>query len=270
MRFTLALSALALGVAAQANLISYYDFNDTLDAAFAANGNVGSLEFYEGQANPTPAGTPTFSSDTVGGTTKQVAQFAQNQGFFVNHGVAANGGGDYGNQYTILMDILTETRGDGAPGWMSLYNTSATNNNDGDAFIQDAGIGISSDYAGGWADNVWTRVVLSIDLTQTTGMSVYVNGNLINTVNIGPAVDGRFALYTADDGDTDSDGVWILMDNSVGETGSGSISALAFYDTALDAQAVQALGGAGEAVPEPMTMTLLGLGALAALRRKQK
>lgn len=267
MRNILALSAIVAGVSAHAGLISVYDFNDTLDAAFAANGDVKAMTFHQGTANPADIGNPTYMSDTVGATTKQVAQFDQTQDFRVDHGVPSNGGGGYGNIYSILFDIKTTQRS-GASGWMSLYNTTAVNANDGDAFIQNAGLGISGDYAGGWTDNVWTRVVMTVDLTQPTAMNMYVNGTWVNSIDIGPGVDGRWALYTTQDNDSDGDHVWLFMDND-GDNGAGYVSQIAFWDEALSANQVADLGRVGEAVPEPFTLGLLAAGAALAARRKK-
>ena len=58
------------------------------------------------------------------------------------HGIAPNGGGDYVNQYTIMMDYVQTS---GLDQWNSLYQTGSPHGNDGDLFTDGAGhIGIGS------------------------------------------------------------------------------------------------------------------------------
>lgn len=260
------IAALALAmsaVAANANLIGYYDFENTLDPTIAANSNVKALEFVEGAADPTAA-SMNYTTDTVGSTTKTVAQFDRGQGFLANHGIAANGGGAYTNVYSIMFDIKASLS---SAGWMSFYQTNDNNSNDGEMFANSTGLGISGNYAGGWTDDVWTRIVMTYD---TTTMTIYKDGVLANTIDTGSGIDGRWSLYNADgDGEPTIDHMYLLMDND-GDNGAGYISSVAWWDTALNQTEVTDLGGVGEAVPEPATLTLLALGAFAGIRRRKK
>ena len=109
------------------------------------------------------------------------------------HGIAPNGGGDYVNQYTIMMDYVQTS---GLDQWNSLYQTGSPHGNDGDLFTDGAGhIGIGSveDGEPGYSSltydaSTWHRIVLSVD--NSSFFRVYVDGALF--------VDGPGQGVTAD------------------------------------------------------------------------
>ena len=81
----------------------------------------------------------------------------------VYHGIAANGGGSYVNEYTVAIDYIQTS---GLTSWNSLFQTSWGNANDGDLFTDGAGhIGIGD---AGYSTltynaNTWHRIVWSVD-----------------------------------------------------------------------------------------------------------
>ncbi|HMS54194.1 MAG TPA: hypothetical protein PKA27_02230 [Fimbriimonadaceae bacterium] len=250
MKFTtVSLSILALTTFAKADLLHSYQFHGNLEPSVG----VFPLLPKEGLANPIGF-SPTYSSATVGSTTKQVVNFSFNQGFLARFGMVPEPGLDYGNQYTILWDIKVDALQDGR--WLSFYNTNKSNSNDGDMFLDlTRGFGISGDYAGiaGYALGQWHRIVLVVDLfragtTDDPRMSIYVDGNLANQVPLGAGLDGRWALYTERllEGD-EFQGTYLLMDES-GESASGQLSQVAFWNESLEASEVAALGLVGSAV----------------------
>lgn len=248
-------------------LVSAFDFQGTLDKSYDRDGFAQALDFRAGgTTNATVAGGPTYSTEMVGATSKQVANFsdATAQFFRATHGMGPNGGSaQYVNQYTILMDVKITSTGD----WVSLFNTNANNQNDGDLFIRDSdsALGISGTYAGLYPRSQWARLAISVDSTAGGNlMKSYVNGVLQNT-NALDGLDGRWALYSTA---TNPKIVDILADNN-GDSGSGQISLLAFYDKALSANEVANLGPVGSAVPEPATMAVVGLGLLGMIRRRR-
>jgi len=247
--------------------VSAYDFNNTLDPYFAANANVGAAEFRTG-GTPTAGGSPTYLDATVGTTNKKVLDVPVNTLVRTLHGIGANGGGSYVNLFTILLDVKFNQTSES---WATLFNTSADNGTDGDSFVQwGVGIGIAGNYGGSMPNNEWTRLVIAVD-NQAAGTSIhyYVNGGHVHSsTGIGGGVDGRWTLYSHDDGDADSDAVDILADND-GDGTPAQLSQMAFYDRVLDAGEVADLGPVGSAVPEPATLAVLGLGILA-LRRRRK
>jgi hypothetical protein len=265
---------------ASAGLTSAFDFSGTLNPSFD-NGHSGPLSHLNGGANPTAVGSSTFVTETVGPTTKEVLNFAKGDTLFALHGIASNdahaNGGVYVNNYTIVMDLKFD--GQSANTYTSLFNTSAKNDNDGDSFLlwgsgNTASVGIQGTYGGSITPTDWHRMAIAVDIfPDGTELTYYVDGVQVSQRVDRPGgqpTDGRFALYSYNDGDSASDGLFILGDED-GDNGSGQISYLAFYDSTLTASEVRDLGSAGQtrAVPEPASFMALGVGALALLRRRR-
>ncbi len=155
-------------------------------------------------------------------------------GFDVRHGTAGNGGGSFGNQYTIIWDVLFPTINS-----HSFFNTNETNANDGDFFLRpDGGIGISGVYSGTLLANTWHRVAVTVD-TSTSIITKYIDGVQVGT-NGGGGVDGRWALYTTNQSPTD----WFIMfgDND-GDLTTAYVSSFLFQDRVWSAGEIAAKGG---------------------------
>jgi len=190
------------------------------------------------------------------------------QGYKMWPGAAANGSYSAGdvNQYALVMDIYYPAASTNK--YRALFQTSATNSNDADWFIGDDaatpspdGIGISGVYNGTIRPDTWYRIALVVNLDAGAGnpsYMKYINGHLVGSQSI---FGSRFAPWSAASGNPS----WILSDND-GETEVGYIDHVQFYDSALSADQVAALGGI---VPEPATLGLLALGGLALLRRRR-
>jgi hypothetical protein len=186
----------------------------------------------------------------------------------ITHNISANGGGDYVNSYTILMDYSQGSLNGLWNGnyYNSLYNTSQTNSNDGDLFIKGPDYANSvigngdTDYSSLTFDSsLANRIVISVD--NANFFRVYVNGTLFLDA-AGQGVDGRFSLDPT---------VNLFADNDW-EDAWGMVGTVAMWDHALTSAEVSAMGGVTKAlvVPEPATMSLLALGGIALLRRNRK
>jgi hypothetical protein len=185
----------------------------------------------------------------------------------VNPNFVANGGGSYVNEYTIAMDYVQTS---GLSSWNSLFQTGDTGNgSDGDLFTDGAGhIGIG---AAGYSTltynaSTWHRIVLSVD--NGSFFRVYVDGTLFLD-GTPQAIDGRFSLYT--------DHFHLFADDSW-EDQWGLVGTVATWNRALTSSEISSMGGwlNGSAtptplyiIPEPATMSLLGLGALALIKRRK-
>lgn len=152
---------------------------------------------------------------------------------------APNGGGQYINQYTLIMDVFLPS----PLSWCALFNTSVANANDADFYIDPNGaIGIGDiGYSAGGAvqADTWERIAVAADLAAGT-VNYYVNGSLVCSGSAG--LDGRFALYS-----NLNPGPDLLLfnegDNSGVYTHALYLSSLCFLDRTLPAAEIQALGG---------------------------
>jgi hypothetical protein len=192
----------------------------------------------------------------------------------VPHGIAPNGGGDYVNSYTIMMDYQQGSHSGLWDGWYynSLLNTNVSNTNDGDLFIATPDNGPTS-YSGsiigvgdtGYSDLTFdssqvNRIVISVD--NANFFRVYVNGVLFLDA-AGQGIDGRFSLDPT---------VNLFADNDW-EDAWGMVGTVMMWDHALTDSEVAAMGSATTTLvitPEPATMSLLAIGGLALLRRNRK
>ena len=172
-----------------------------------------------------------------------------------------NGGGAYVNNYTFVFDVLSPA----SINWTPLFNTDPNNNNDADIYIaSDGAIGIGAlgySSAGLVLANTWYRLAFSMGVG---GVAYYVNGSPVFT-GAAPALDGRFALYSNLDAGPDVR-LFNEGDTSGQYTHELLVSDVYFTDRALSAAEIGALGGPnalGVTVPEPGTLALLALGALA-------
>lgn len=206
------------------------------------------------QAATTGSGTP---SDTG------ASQLGVGDYYTVTHGIAANGGGSYVNEYTILWDLMYPAATAGS--WKSLLQTAVGNSNDGDLFIRPSGpqgaigVGDTGYSTNTTAADTWYRVVLSVD--NGSHFRVYVNGNEWLSA-VGQPVDARFSL----------DPVFHVFADNDGDDATMNLSNLAIWDGALTADAIGALGGAGRAlaVPEPASavFALFAAVCVAGFRRR--
>jgi len=156
--------------------------------------------------------------------------------FTVPHNIGANGGGDYVNNYTLLLDISGSATEFAE--WLTVFNNKAGNSGDGVLWINgDGKIGFAE--LGGYSTvelmpDVWTRVVISAELGES--FKVYFDGELAfeATKNIG--VDGMMSLYP--------DFIYIGYDGS-GYKGP-DLAECRMWGITLPAEQIKALGNAGD------------------------
>lgn len=243
-----------------------FDFNGDLGASVGP----GTLGYFNGTTTSSAVSFGTVSSfglpALVGGdaAVMSFAAFQPDQGLTLDTGCGPNGSTGDINQYTMIWDLLIPSF---VSSYSSLYNTSGSNNNDGDFFIQQGkGVGISGQYDGAINPSQWYRIAISMDLELST-MSKYIDGALVGTQTLASGAGGRWSLWP-----TGTFPTFLLADED-GETNAGYINSFYFADRALSGSEITAFGGPDSdgVVPEPATGLLLLVGAslISAARRRR-
>ncbi len=229
--------------------VAQYDFNGDL------NSTTGQAPL--GAQATTGSPQVAFESAQINGETAAVAHFSRGTYFEVLHGFPPNGGGGYVNQYTLIMDVMFPDRSPSG-GWASLYQTNCCNQNDGDWFVNDTGgIGISGNYGGAIQNGEWHRLALVVDLAAGTFTS-FIDGAQVQQ-NTGEGLDGRFALYSPTDTDSDPYESFFIFADESGDDAEGYVNSVQFRAAALTAAAIAALGGPSAAgIPVPGNKQLAG------------
>ena len=157
----------------------------------------------------------------------------QGGSFIIDHNQRRNGGGKCLNKYTLLMDIRIPKTGV----HYSLYNTSATNGNSGDAWINKNGqIGQGTYSKEKITVNQWTRVALTVDIPKERRF--FINGSEVLKLP-GGKKDGRFSLGTS----TCYHPLVHLFGDSKGEDSDIHVRQVAMYNYPLKKNQIKKMGG---------------------------
>lgn len=160
------------------------------------------------------------------------------------HGIPPNGGGHrLVNEYSIQIDFRIPA----LEGWHCFFQTSPTNKDDGDCFINTAGnVGVAitgySTYA--VKPNEWYRLVISVK--NETQYKYYLDGQLLLDGIVQP-IDGRLAL---------DDPLLVFADDD-GEDGEIDCAEIAIWDVPLTLEEIVSLGGYGHTVDILTTKQLI-------------
>lgn len=150
--------------------------------------------------------------------------------------------GNMVNTYTISIDFRVPSIGQ----WYCFFQTSPTNGNDGDCFINTSGnIGVAATGYSGYVvrANEWYRLVISVK--NGTQYKYYLDGQLLLNATT-QTIDGRFSL----------DKTLLMFADEDGEDADIDCSEIAIWDTPLNANEVEYLGGYGHIVGVPKTRQL--------------
>lgn len=164
------------------------------------------------------------------------AQIFQGNYLIMTHGIAANGGGNMVNEYTLQIDFSIPKTGV----WHSFFQTDEANSNDADLFTNTANsIGTASTgYAAkGISADTWYRMIVSVKNGEF--FRIYIDG-ILWLEGTSQDIDGRFSLFNT---------LLMFADND-GEDETIFCSELGIWDVALESDQVLTLGGAtGDRVP---------------------
>lgn len=213
------------------NVTGYWDFADgNLNAKVGGN-----LSFIGNTAT-----VAVYTNVAVGGVTKPVLWLPAlnpNQGLSAPTGVAANGGGSRGNQYTIIADMQFPAI---TAGYGAIYTTDASNLTDAALFIDStSGIGVAGQFQGNVSSGAWHRITVVVD-TINNSMTKYSDGVLQGFQSLPEGKDGRWSVGST---------LLLLSDNS-NDTQPAYLSAVQILNTKLNSAQVTALGAAtGAGIP---------------------
>ncbi len=147
----------------------------------------------------------------------------------MTHGIPANGGGSYLNEWSLLIDFKIPALGS----WYTFFQTNTANSNDGDCFIKPTGeIGVgSTGYATQTIEaETWYRLVISVK--NGDHFNYYLDGKLLHEG--GPMdIDGRFGL----------DPVLLMFADNDGDDAEMACAEIAMWDYPLSAEEARSLGG---------------------------
>ncbi|MBN1417373.1 MAG: hypothetical protein JXP34_01275 [Planctomycetes bacterium] len=215
--------------------VAQWDFDGDLEST------VGGDALTAEAAAPATVPEVSFEVYDIDGEDADVAGFTRGTYFRLRHGLGANGGGQYLNICTLVMDVMFPDRTPSG-GWAALLQTSPSNANDGDWFINGgSGVGISGNYGGFVGAGEWHRVALVVDLPAGTFTS-YVDGAWAMQ-NTGEAVDGRFSL---------EEEALIFADEGDEENSAGFVNSVQLVNYAMTEDELSDLGGpSAEGIPLP-------------------
>lgn len=227
-------SATLCGRSAVAPYASQWDFNNVLTAT--AGGTTITPSF----APPATKTSISFTNIAIQGQPAVAAVFPRGNLLRAIHRLAPNGGGVAVNQYSVIMDVLFESR---TPGFTALLQTTSANSDDAEWFINaQGGLGILGTYGGTLSDGQWHRLILSVDTAAGTYRS-YLDGVRVQELKSGLAVDGRFALQAT---------ALLFADNNQ-ETSGGMINSLQIRsEPVTDPEAAELGGAQAQGIPLPV------------------
>jgi hypothetical protein len=171
----------ASSVPAVAQLVGWWTFEDEANLAKSTIG-------YDLVANGD------FTSIEGPDDTNKGVAAGENAYYTILHNIGANGGGEYTNEYTLMMDIRGSQTG--FDGWLSVFDAGFGAG--GLLWIDEDGK-IGYEAFGGYSTetltpDTWHRVVIAAKLGES--FKVYIDGTLAFTATQGTEVDGGLSLDT--------------------------------------------------------------------------
>lgn len=250
---------------------STYLFNNTLAPTLNTNGDAAAAVL-----QPIATSTPTYGSGNfLGWTNKSYLNVNAGQLLQTQTGLLPNDGDpSWVNQFTFIEAVKTTTAG----GFGIYDSNNGSGGNGPEAWIDASGI-VHTGWDGGPNGNTglvysstqavnlnqWNWVAVTVDCT--TGIQqtkVYVNGTLYVT-GVTDVLGGKEPLYGYG-AHANSATDFFDFNNVTGGQANLEVAALYDYGQVLtQAQIINATSA-----PEPVSLTLVGIGAFALLRRRRQ
>jgi hypothetical protein len=217
-----------------AKQVGLWNFNDSLNNDKAGGAPMSVLGGW----------TPTYVSQTIGGSPATVLSFpsmSDTQALDMPNEAGPNGPNTLPlsptvNKWSIVMDVKFPT----ITGFTALWEAEDVGSGDADYFIRGDfdGIGTTSQYAGTFVSNTWTRLAVTVD-APTAGDAYQVNGYIDGvwtgvTATTSTAPAGKEAVR---------DFLHLFTDED-DETAAGLVNSVAYYGEVIDAGYIATLGGA--------------------------
>lgn len=199
-----------------ASLAGRWTFDNTSDLLHATIGN-----------DLTLTGTHSATAGPVAGDGAVAVDVGSY--YTCTHGIPANGGGSFVNEYSIMFDVMI----DNPKEYHCLYQTNESNSNDGDLFINpNSQIGISGTGYSGFSLKAfnWYRIIVTADLGSS--LRYYVDGQLVLN-GVSQSVDGTYSL----------DPTVLFFADENAEDNMIYVAQVALFSTSLSAAEVYGLGG---------------------------
>ncbi len=134
--------------------------------------------------------------------------------------------------YTLIMDLYIPKNSE--TNFISLLQTSPTNDNDGDFFINSGGLGINNEYHGDLQSETWYRIGVVV---SESAIKKYVNGKFVGKNNIST---GRWSVYNVFSGGQDQG--FLLFSDDNNETSELYINAVQLRNYCMTEAEIKNLG----------------------------
>ncbi len=225
--------SLFLGLSfAQSDLVGHWKFDDPNNPGKAEIGN----DLVQQGSGVTYVPGPSMDDGAV--------KVANGTYFIVPHGIDPNGGGSNVNEFSIVMDIQIPATNK----WYCMYQTDATNQDDGEWFISPSGnMGVG---ATGYTNYIYDRTTewyrIAVSVKNGVQYNYYSDGvkRLEGTAG---SIDGRFSL-----GNT-----FLLFADNNNEDSPINVADAKLYSRALTDAEIEALGGYEHKAPPPPVDSLI-------------
>lgn len=136
--------------------------------------------------------------------------------------------------YTLLMDLYIPEKSTSS--FLSLFQTSPTNANDGDFFIRSGALGINNEYHGKLQSETWYRIAIVV---SKNSIKKYINGVFVGENLIS---SGRWSVYNVFPGGQDQG--FLLFADDDHETGELYVNAVQLRNYTMPQEEIKNMGHA--------------------------